>query len=412
MSTPIGNNFNVSQVSRVQQSSTTEKTSSTSTADKLQDRGTVAEQLKTKLESFKSGASNLLERSKGNLAIGSGASLIGLGVVGAVILAPITIPGALLGALMGSALSKSQTAKEAFGSKGDLVNAGLTIGSCLTYGLGLLGAKLIEYGVNKNRVDKDVKPAQTEVKQKAEEKVDSSEISNESNVDTESMIATTKPLEKPTLEQLENELMELNNNYSEASSSTYKDSIGDKLRVATKQIENCDKQIDTERESMAYCNEIMSGIEKKYEGPDKGKFNKMFGDFIMTPKNKQEAFLNNLNNADVMQSLRGHITMDHIKSDLKSLRQNVTDVASSKVRISEFTKQRDDLKVEINGLLTDSRDLKSEYDKKSASLEKQINILKKEGKGEAPKPLTDEELVNRGRVANISNHNYIFGENK
>lgn len=375
------------------------ETPTTPVADKLPTTENTAAQQKTKLESFKSSVSGLLERSRGNLAIGAGASLIGLSGLSAIMLAPITIPGAFVGVTVGVAAAKSDSVKAAFGGKGNLVKTGLTIGSCLTYGLGLLGAKLIEYGVSKNRLDKYNKPAQANEKVAAQPKSESSETSSE--ISNEKSIASSEPLPKPTLKQLEKRLEEVKGNYHEATAPEFANSLGDKLRTATNAKKQFNVQIEAQEESISYCKELNSNILDRYEGPDYAKFNDILGKYILTPSNKREAFLEKFNDADVMMTDKGYVTMDQIRRDLKNFAQNMKDIDEGNKLINDsFIKNKMELKSEIKDLTNELNVLKLAYDNEVSSLESQIKSLIESS---AKPKLTDEEVLAK-QMQDARNH--------
>lgn len=427
MSNSINNRVDIGQISRVQQPSTTEKASTTSTADKLQDKGTAAEQLKTKLESFKTGASDLFEKSKAGLAIGSGVSLIGLAVVSGIMLSPIAIPGMMLGAAIGAAISKSQTAKDAFGGKGNIVDAGLTIGSCLTYGLGLIGTKLIEYGVNKNRLDKDNKASQADekasVKQKSEEKVGSNKISKESKVSAEN---TTSEASKLTLAELEKKLIEVKSNRDNHNKPRMRGRdetllsadrfVGEDVGLFS-QIEGARNKIFNIEESrnreVVLKNEALVDSDKivdNYLGYSKVQFGYLINEYELTPDNKKDEFLKNLTNEVVntitgppfeLRSHDGRMDLDRIKKDLTNYAGLKKESAFAEKLISNYDKEVIVLNSEIEGLSKQLNEFNNAYDKEIESLESQIKILN-DVESAKPKELTDEELIqknqNRARV--------------
>ena len=395
MSSPV-DRASVGQISQVQYAQAIEKPE-TSAIDRLPTQENAAAQQKTKLETFKANVSDLLERSKGSLAIGAGASLLGLSVVSGITLAPLTIPGAFLGGAIGAAAAKSESTKAAFGGKGNLVKTGLTIGTCLIYGLGLLGAKLIEYGTDKNRMNKDSKPApageKASVPQKAVEKETISEVANKPPEAAEKSMSQegSQSWSKPTLEQLEAKLENLKNSHREEISPQFKDSLGDKLEVAKKASDGFQRQIDAEEESISYCKETISNISDKYEGPDNAKFNDMLGKYMLTPRNKREDFLKNLNNADQVMTNKGYVAMDQIRKDIKSVGQNMSDIAQGKKLISEsFTKQKMEFDAEVEELSNELNVLTDAYNNEVASLESQIKGL---SESSAKPKLTDEEVL-------------------
>jgi|GEM_PF-5152923 len=139
---------------------------------------TVKHELKTKPESFKS--DSFMERAGGNFGIGSGITLIGLGVVVGLLLSPFTYPGGILGGTIGLIVQKFTKNASEQDSENKSMMIGIMIGTLGTAGILMLGDKMIQAGKQKNE-DYAAKKAAFEeetpsklaaIREKNEEKLD------------------------------------------------------------------------------------------------------------------------------------------------------------------------------------------------------------------------------------------------
>lgn len=134
-------NFNVTQV--FSQQSNQVKTDS-SPINHLPDHKTAETQQKAKPETTKTNASFFKDPT---LLKAVGTSMIAIGVAGSVVLAPLTIAGGILG--IGASLIAKHTGL--MRNEGQLLKAGLIIGSLGLAGLAMAGKEIMEAGISKEK---------------------------------------------------------------------------------------------------------------------------------------------------------------------------------------------------------------------------------------------------------------------
>lgn len=137
--------FNVLTVftGKTESVSSSEKTPETLSSEKLNSPQTVKSELSNKPEKADGRLSEFIKDAKGPALEITGRSLIGAGVAGAILLAPLAVGGAIIGA-MGAKIAKEM--RLAPGNEDKILTAGLVIGSFGSLGITLIGNEMRKQG--------------------------------------------------------------------------------------------------------------------------------------------------------------------------------------------------------------------------------------------------------------------------